>query len=212
MRFEYHTALKLPVVSSELTVHLAVPENAIGIVIFSFGGGVHHLAEYQQNEIAALHKNHFGTLIFDPLSPGENENFANRFNINLLAERLLVATKWLSAHKSCARKSIGYFAAGAGAAAALTAAAHTTSVGAIVCRDGKLIPSTDVIPAIKAPTLLLAGEMDELSNDVQASVFAQLSCIKKLQIIKGAGRHYAIPSQHEEMLSAAIRWFAQHLA
>lgn len=212
MQFDYHTVLTLPIVGVGLKAYLAVPEGAYGIVIFSFGSGLHDLADYQHEETALLHKHQLGTLVFDPLTEKESRNYANRFNIDLLADRLITVTKWLLDHKSVKGRSIGYFGAGAGAAAALVAAACIPVVSAVVCRDGKLKPDESEITALRTPTLFIAGELDEPSLEVQQQLYDIVTCKKQLTIIQGAGNKWDKEDKNEEMRLATLHWFSTYLA
>ncbi|NCI52050.1 alpha/beta hydrolase [Sediminibacterium roseum] len=211
MRFDYHTTLTLPIGAPGLDVHLAVPADAQGIVIFSFGAGTHNMDEYQHEETQRMQRNGFGTLVFNPLTEAERSDFANRFDIQLLADRLVTVTKWMTRHKAAKGRRIGIFSAGAGTAAALVAASSFNKIAALVCRNGKLKPHESDMPRIQCPTLLIAGELDDISLEAQQWVFDRLPCPKKLHIVAGAGHHCNQPDKMDEIITEAIQWFATYL-
>lgn len=212
MRFEYHTILNIPIVPEGLTAYLAVPENSYAIIIFSFGSSTHNFNDYLHKETTLMHKNGLGTLLFNPLSETESSDCANRFNANLLADRLVAVARWLRLHKSARKRKIGLFGTGAGAIAALIAGAKYSIAKAIVCRDGKLKPQVEEIESLKTPTLLIAGESDEQSVEIQQWIFRHISCRKELYIIEGATHYSDIEAHHKEMISLTLQWFSIYLA
>jgi dienelactone hydrolase len=157
-----------------------------------------------------------GTLLFDLLT--EREESVDlitrhlRFDIALLARRLVAATVWLTKEHQTAPLRVGYFGASTGAAAALVAAARVgDQVGAVVSRGGRPDLAADSLPLVKAPTLLIVGGRDEYVLGLNQEAFAQLRCEKEVQIVAGAGHLFEEPGALEEVGRLAAKWFQQHL-
>jgi dienelactone hydrolase len=135
-----------------------------------------------------------------------------RFNIKLLAERLVGATDWLKQNPETQNLKIGYFGASTGAAAALVAAAERPKVvGAVVSRGGRPDLAESFLPRVQAPTLLIVGGEDTLVIDLNRAALAQLRTEKKLEIIPGATHLFEEPGALEEVARLATDWFVHYL-
>jgi len=152
-----------------LSGNLTIPENAAALVLFAHGSGSSRHSPRNQFVARTLNGAGLGTLLFDLLTPEEEEldirTREHRFNISLLAERLVHATKWASQQEETRDLHIGYFGSSTGGAAALVAAAEVPQdVGAIVSRGGRPDLAGDALPRVQAPTLLMAGATMTLSS------------------------------------------------
>jgi pimeloyl-ACP methyl ester carboxylesterase len=155
-------------------------------------------------------------LLFDLLTSEEEavDNFTRelRFDINLLAHRLIKATNWLSRKNETANLRPGYFGASTGGGAALVAAAELgEKVGAVVSRGGRPDLAGAALRHVKAPTLLIVGGFDGPVIRMNEDAYAELQCIKQLEIIPGATHLFEEPGKLEEVASLAAKWFLKHL-
>jgi putative phosphoribosyl transferase len=160
----------------------------------------------------ALREHGLGTLLFDLLSEEEAEDREKVFDIPLLAERLLLATRWLGERRETRELSLGYFGASTGAAAALVAAARSERpIGAIVSRGGRPDLAGSDLARVRAPTLLIVGSLDTEVLALNRSALAELRCPKELAIVPGATHLFEEPGTLGEVTDLASRWFAEHL-
>ena len=193
---------------------LTVPEGAKGIVLFAHGSGSSRFSP--RNRFVAQHLQSYcvGTLLFDLLTPEEeaidNETLQLRFDIPLLSERLIGATRWIMRNPVTAGQSIGYFGASTGAAAALIAAARLgNTISAVVSRGGRPDLAGEALGRVHAPTLLIVGGDDEQVITLNRQAFAQLGCReKKLIIVPGATHLFEEPGALEDVAGIATDWFA----
>jgi putative phosphoribosyl transferase len=161
---------------------------------------------------AALREAGLATLLLDLLTPREEHDRRNVFDIDLLARRLEVATAWIAAQRETAELSRGYFGASTGAAAALAAAARLGSaVRAVVSRGGRPDLAIDVLPAVRAATLLLVGSRDVPVIAMNRRAAEALSAEKRLVIIEGAGHLFEEPGTLDQVVAHATAWFRRHL-
>ncbi len=192
---------------------LGVPDDARGIVIFAHGSGSGRLSPRNGRVAAALRSAGLATLLLDLLTPAEERDRRNVFDIGLLASRLAMATEWVAERKRTAELVPGYFGASTGAAAALRAAALPGSrVGAVVSRGGRPDLAVDVLPLVRAPTLLLVGSLDGPVIDFNRRAFEALRTVKELVIVEGAGHLFEEPGALDEVVRRARDWFLEHLA
>jgi putative phosphoribosyl transferase len=155
------------------------------------------------------------TLLFDLLTPHEETADADtgelRFNIALLADRLIEATDWVTAETKGSGLGIGYFGASTGGAAALVAAAKMPlMVDAVVSRGGRPDLAMDYLPRVKAPTLLIVGARDEVVLQLNEEAQEQLRCEKELAIVPRATHLFAEPGALEQVARLAATWFVRH--
>ena len=195
---------------------LSVPEYASGIVLFAHGSGSSRHSPRNQYVARVIRGAGVGTLLFDLLTRQEeaidNHTREFRFDINLLARRLIAATEWLSKETHASHLCPGYFGASTGGAAALIAAAELgTKLGAVVSRGGRPDLAGKALRRVKAPTLLIVGELDGPVIKMNEDAYAELQCVKELNIVPGATHLFEEPGKLEEVARLAASWFLKHL-
>jgi pimeloyl-ACP methyl ester carboxylesterase len=189
----------------------AVPPNATGIVIFAHGSGSGRLSPRNNYVASALRDDGFGTLLLDLLTPEEEQDRANVFDIGLLASRLSMAAQWVRAQWSAAEMPIGYFGASTGAGAALVAAARDEpEVAAIVSRGGRPDLAGAWLSNVQTPTLLLVGSRDGPVIGLNKQAFDAIPAPKRMTIINGAGHLFEEPGTLEEVIVHASAWFSAY--
>jgi pimeloyl-ACP methyl ester carboxylesterase len=192
---------------------LGVPADATGLVIFAHGSGSGRLSPRNNRVAAALREAGLATLLLDLLTPEEERDRANVFDIPLLASRLSFATDWAIAAGETAHLLVGYFGASTGAGAALVAAGVSRSpIRAIVSRGGRPDLAGDALAHVTAPTLLIVGSRDRHVIELNRMAYDRLPGLKELVIIEGAGHLFQEPGTLEEVERQAVRWFRHHLA
>jgi len=187
------------------------------VVLFAHGSGSSRLSPRNRHVARVLNEAALATLLVDLLTPEEEAIDARkahlRFDIGLLAERLVAATDWLTAHPDTRDLRVGYFGASTGAAAALVAAAaRSGAVGAVVSRGGRPDLAGRVLALVRAPTLLIVGGRDLQVLELNREAFAQLTCDKRLEIVPGATHLFEEPGALHEVARLAANWFVEHLA
>jgi predicted phosphoribosyltransferase/pimeloyl-ACP methyl ester carboxylesterase len=191
---------------------LAVPEEAIGLVIFAHGSGSGRFSPRNNQVARKLQEAGLATLLPDLLKEGEERDRRNVFDIPLLAERLKEVTDWADALPATTGLPIGYFGASTGAGAALLAASQFNGrVGAVVSRGGRPDLAMAALPYVHAPTLLLVGSLDTQVLDLNRAALAQLRCDKKLVVILGASHLFEEAGTLDQVVSEASHWFSDHL-
>jgi len=205
--------------SVTLEGNLVLPEEAHGVVLFAHGSGSSRHSPRNRFVAQKLQDAGLATLLIDLLTLDEETVDIHtahlRFNIDLLAERLVGATDWLTQHAQTADLPIGYFGASTGAAAALVAAAERPDiVAAIVSRGGRPDLAGETLRHVQAPTLLIVGGHDEPVIDLNREAFDQLSRIedKQLVIVPGATHLFEEPGALEKVARLAADWFTRHLS
>jgi dienelactone hydrolase len=197
----------------ELPGTLAWPVHPSGIVLFAHGSGSSRLSPRNLAVARQMRSAGLATLLFDLLTPQEAELRTHVFDIALLATRLRAATDWVVRQPEVAGLMPGYFGASTGAAAALRAAASPgVPVGAVVSRGGRPDMAGDVLPLVRAPTLLIVGSRDEVVLELNRQAYRRLSCVKRLVVITGATHLFEEPGTLEEAGRWAAEWFVEHLA
>ncbi|MEV8567001.1 phosphoribosyltransferase [Streptomyces sp. NPDC051322] len=188
---------------------LTLPEGARAIVMFAHGSGSSRHSPRNRQVATALNEAGLGTLLFDLLTPDEETDRANVFDITALSRRLADATHWLRGRASL---PIGYFGASTGAAAALRAAASAnTDVAAVVSRGGRPDLAGDALSDVRAPTLLIVGGADSTVLDLNRRAQAQLHCENGLEVVPGATHLFEEPGALEDVADLARSWFTSHL-
>ena len=195
---------------------LGIPKSAGGVVLFAHGSGSGRHSPRNRYVARVLREANLATLLIDLLTEDEEEvdlrTTRLRFDIGLLARRLLGATDWLVQNPDTEQLRIGYFGASTGAGAALVAAAERPDeVGAIVSRGGRPDLAGDALPLVKAPTLLIVGGNDEPVIGMNEEALARMRAVKSLQIVPGASHLFEEPGALEEVARLATVWFARHL-
>lgn len=192
---------------------LIIPPNAAGIVVFAHGSGSSRHSIRNNYVASVIRKKNIGTFLLDLLTPEEDSDYARRFDIDLLAHRLFIATKWLQEQTHTKNLRIGYFGASTGAAAAIQSAAETIDiVKAIVSRGGRPDLAMPYLDKITAPTLLVVGGNDGIVIELNIEAYKNLQCEKKLEIIEGATHLFEEPGTLEQVAVLAEKWFEKYLA
>ncbi len=205
------TPVSIPLEVGRLEGELTIPENAAGLVLFVHSGGTGQHSPQDKTIAAALHKLGIGTLTFDLLTPVEDSRQGNRFNVDLLADRLELASAWISAQSNQPGTAIGYFGVDTGAAAALRCAARINRIKAVVVRGGRPdLAGAEALSGVKAPTLLLVGGRDSSAIAVSREAFTKLQCEKQLQVIPGATQRFEQPGTLEQAATQAGAWFSRY--
>lgn len=205
--------IEIPLTSVTLKGDLVIPENAIGIVVFSHGSGSSRLSTRNRMVAEILQKQNIGTLLFDLLTVQEDEVYRNRFNIDLLVSRLIETTEWLMKYSYAKNIPIGYFGASTGAASALRAAAYFGNlIQSVVSRGGRPDLALGVLHQVTAPTLLIVGGMDVPIIEMNKIAFDELESIKEMKIVPGASHLFEEPGKLIEVSNLAAVWYKKHLA
>ena len=202
--------------AAALEGELIVPAGAQGLVLFAHGSGSSRHSPRNQFVARRIREAGVGTLLFDLLTREEEEADAYtrhlRFDIRLLARRLVDATEWLRREGELGRLRVGYFGASTGGGAALAAAAELGSeVGAVVSRGGRPDLAGEALPRVVSPTLLIVGGLDEPVIRLNEEALARLLCEKELKIVPGATHLFEEPGALEEVARLAAGWFQKHL-
>jgi len=199
-----------------LSGNVTIPENAVALVLFAHGSGSSRLSPRNQFVARTLNLAGLATLLFDLLTPEEEaldiRTREHRFNIGLLAERLVHATKWARQQEETRDLQIGYFGSSTGGAAALVAAAELPQdVGAVVSRGGRPDLAGNALPKVQAPTLLIVGGNDDVVIELNEMARDQIRCDVKLEIIAGATHLFEEPGALEQVAKLASDWFSLRL-
>jgi putative phosphoribosyl transferase len=190
---------------------LGIPPDPKGIVIFAHGSGSGRLSPRNNFVARHLQQNGLATLLLDLLTPDEAEDRRNVFDIDLLADRVLLTKAWLEQEPRTKKLGVGYFGASTGAGAALQAAAREPSnIQAVVSRGGRPDLAERYLPSVTAPTLLIVGGWDEPVIEMNRSAFELLICEKQLVIVPGATHLFEEPGTLEQVANHACAWFLQH--
>lgn len=195
---------------------LIVPDKAIALVLFAHGSGSSRHSPRNQFVARTLNQAGLATLLFDLLTQEEEatdmHTREHRFNIALLAGRLVHATKWAKQQEETRDLPVGYFGSSTGGAAALVAAAELLQdVGAVVSRGGRPDLAGDALPKVQAPTLLIIGGNDDIVIELNEMARDQMRCEVKLEIVAGATHLFEEPGALEQVAKLASDWFANHL-
>ena len=201
---------------NKLGATLDLPRDARGVVVFAHGSGSSRFSPRNRQVATALQAAGLGTLLMDLLTEAEDridaETSEFRFNIPLLASRLVGATNWLRARNDTRDFSVGYFGASTGAAAALSAAAEKPDdIDAVVSRGGRPDLANAALAKVKAPTLLLVGSLDRVVIDFNRAAIDHMKCEKSMELIPGATHLFEEPGALEQVAKRATEWFRRHL-
>src|SRR5438876_6645597 len=200
-----------------LSGNLIIPQNAAALVLFAHGSGSSRHSPRNQFVARTLNDAGLGTLLFDLLTPDEEaidvHTREHRFNIGLLAERLVHATKWAKQQEQTRDLRVGYFGSSTGGGAALVAAAQLPDdVGAVVSRGGRPDLAGAALPKMQAPTLLIVGGQDDIVIELNEQARNQMRCEVNLEIIPGATHLFEEPGALEQVAKLASNWFINHIA
>lgn len=207
---------------SELIIHLRdvelpgilkIPADAQGIILFSHGSGSSRLSPRNNYVAKQLNRHRFATLLFDLLTTEEDLVYENRFDIDLLTERLVDVTRWVSGNEYTQHLPIGYFGSSTGAASALKAAAILKdNIATVVSRGGRPdLAGPNELKKVSAPTLFIVGERDEVVIGLNRQALAHLNCEKSLVLVPGASHLFEEEGALEKVTGITAEWFEQHL-
>jgi putative phosphoribosyl transferase len=184
----------------------------LGMVVFAHGSGSGRFSPRNNFVARFLQQGRIATLLIDLLILDEAEDRRKVFDIDLLADRVLVAKAWLEQDDRTKGLGIGYFGASTGTGAALQAAARDpSSIQAIVSRGGRPDLAEAYLPSVTAPTMLIVGEDDEPVIEMNRVAYRLLSCPKRLVIVLGATHLFEEPGTLEQVAEHALAWFQQHI-
>jgi pimeloyl-ACP methyl ester carboxylesterase len=194
---------------------LRMPPAAKGLVLFAHGSGSSRFSPRNTLVANLLGRAKFATLLFDLLTPKEEQidsvTRELRFNIALLTERLVDATRWVLKEPRLKELALGYFGASTGAAAALAAAARVPEVCAVVSRGGRPDLAGAALADVRAATLLIVGAADREVLELNRQALAQLRCVARLEVVPHATHLFEEPGTLEKVGALAAEWFARYL-
>jgi putative phosphoribosyl transferase len=210
------TAVSIPAAGVTLQADLVVPVDAVGVVLFAHGSGSSRRSPRNRMVASRLHDDGFATVLADLLTAEEERYDARtaelRFDIRLLAQRMVGIVDWTRNHSALAQLSIGLFGASTGAAAALVAAAERPDdVRAVVSRGGRPDLAGEALRLVRAPTLLIVGGADTQVLELNQRASGLLSVPTRIHIVPGATHLFEEPGALEEVASQAADWFAAQL-
>lgn len=195
---------------------LAVPENALGVVLFAHGSGSSRHSPRNKFVAESLNQRRIGTLLIDLLTPDEErvdvDTAHHRFDIELLRIRLLMAADWLKTNESTQNLPIAFFGASTGAAAALDAAAQRPEIVAVVSRGGRPDLAGHALHHVQAATLLIVGDLDFPVIPLNRAAFCQLerARAKEMTLVGDATHLFEEPGALEEVARLSGDWFVRH--
>ncbi len=202
----------IPIDGVELEGELLVPDGASGLVLFAHGSGSSRHSPRNNFVAERLRERGVGTLLFDLLTEAEDQTYETRFDIPLLTDRLVGATRWVRSRDETSDMSLGYFGSSTGSAAALRAAARDeTDADAVVSRGGRVDLASEVIDQVTAPTLFVVGGNDHQVLELNREAYDELPGEKELEVVEGAGHLFEEPGALESVADLAAAWFADHL-
>jgi len=185
---------------------------AKSIVLFAHGSGSSRFSPRNNFVASVLRGAGLGTLLLDLLTEKEDSVYENRFDIDLIADRLVEATKWITVYPKTKGMKIGYFGASTGAAAALQASTKMMNVSAIVSRGGRPDLAKDYLSKVKAPTLLIVGEYDYPVIELNEYAYEQIKSEKKVIIVPRATHLFEEAGALEKVAELAKEWFVKYLS
>ena len=208
-------SIEISVAGGVLEGDLVVPSGASGIVVFAHGSGSSRYSPRNQFVAEQLRKAGLGTLLMDLLTPAEESvdvyTSEHRFDIPMLASRVVLATDWLRDQPNYSGLKVGYFGASTGAAAALVAATERSNVAAVVSRGGRPDLAGNRLHRVTAPTMLIVGGNDTEVITLNRNANELLTCEKRLEIVPGASHLFEEPGKLETVAQLAREWFVRFL-
>ncbi len=209
--------VRVPAGRAVMDGNLTLVDGSRALVLFAHGSGSSRHSPRNQFVARTLNDAGLATLLFDLLTPEEESvdlyTREHRFDISLLAERLVHATNWAKQQEETKDFNIGYFGSSTGGGAALVAAAELPEeVGAVVSRGGRPDLAGEALPKVKAPTLLIVGGEDHVVIDLNEQARAQMKCECKIEIVPGATHLFEEPGALEKVAKLASDWFIGHIA
>ncbi len=211
MRARTRHDVDIPAGEVSLLGDMTVPDGVAGVVVFAHGSGSSRKSPRNRQVAETLNHAGLATLLFDLLTPEEELDRSNVFDISLLANRLQAATVWVPQGTED-RLPVGYFGASTGAAAALWAAAELGhEISAVVSRGGRPDLAGPRLAQVPAPTLLIVGEKDREVLELNRQAQKAMRCPTELAIVPGATHLFEEPGALEEVARLATEWFAKYL-
>jgi putative phosphoribosyl transferase len=209
--------VEIPQEDGVVHADVVVPDGAAGLVVFAHGSGSSRHSSRNRQVAAALNGRGLATMLMDLLTveeeDAERRGARLRFDIGLLAGRLVAAVDWARRQEWARDLAVGYFGASTGGGAALVAAARQPDViGAVVSRGGRPDLAGDALPGVRAPTLLIVGGRDEPVIGMNREAMARLRAEHRLEIVPGATHLFEEPGTLEQVAVLAGDWFTSHLA
>jgi putative phosphoribosyl transferase len=201
----------------EVHADLGLPEGSRAVVVFAHGGGSSRHSPRNRRVAERLQRDGLGTLLLDLLTEEEDAVDVRtgelRFDIGLLADRLVRAVGWLDRQQDLSPLAVGFFGASTGAAAALVGAAHLNErIGAVVSRGGRPDLAGDHLSAVRAPTLLIVGGRDDVVLGMNRRASERMRCERTLEVVPGATHLFEEPGALDRVATMAADWFGTHLA
>lgn len=195
-----------------LAAMLGIPPASKGLVIFAHGSGSGRLSPRNTYVAGRLREAGLATLLLDLLTPDEERDRRNVFNIDLLASRLRLATDWAEAYAETRNLRPCYFGASTGGGAALRAAAGDARIVAVVSRGGRPdLAGIAALGLVRAPTLLIVGERDGMVIELNSGAYDAMHCERHLTIVPGAGHLFEEPGTLDQVVTLTSEWFLRHL-
>jgi dienelactone hydrolase len=196
---------------------LAVPNGAHGLVVFAHGSGSSRHSSRNRFVAEELRQGNLGTLLMDLLTPAEEQVDMHtrhiRFDIGLLADRLIGAMRWLDTQDDTRGLAVGLFGASTGGGASLVAAARRPDrVDAVVSRGGRPDLAAEELPHVRAPTLLIVGGRDSVVIELNKQAMSQMKAPVRLEIVPGATHLFEEPGTLEQVAHLAREWFVRYLS
>jgi len=203
--------ISIPVNGNTLVGNLNIPHDSESLVIFSHGSGSSRFSKRNMHVANLLNQTKMATLLIDLLTAKEDEEYENRFDIDLLSQRLISVTDYVTKLPDLKNLPVGYFGASTGAASAIKAAAHLhRGIFAVVSRGGRPDLADTDLKFIQAPTLLIVGSLDGVVIELNKQAYKFLKCDKKLEIIDGATHLFEEPGMLDKVADLAKSWFQEH--
>jgi putative phosphoribosyl transferase len=210
------TTVKIPTGYVELKGELELPADAPGVVIFVHGSGSSRHSPRNQYVARMMREAGLGTLLFDLLTPAEEQQDARtsalRFDIDMLAQRLVSVTRWLEEQPETSGLKLGYFGASTGGAAALMAAAQLgDKIAAVVSRGGRPDLAGNSLREVRSPTLFVVGGYDEMVLCLNNEAFEKLRCKKEFRVVPCATHLFEEPGKLEQVAQMSAHWFHAYM-
>jgi putative phosphoribosyl transferase len=212
MILPYRNTWQIPVGKVSLEGNLSLPPDPKGLVIFSHGSGSSRFSPRNNFVSEELFNNDIGTFLFDQLTREEGALYSRRFDVNLLAERLVFVTEWLSKISILGDLPFGYFGASTGAASAIIASVILKEkIKALVIRGGRPDLASAALTGLSTPVLFIVGELDVTVRRLNEDAYARVKSPRQLKIIPSATHLFEEPGALEEVSDLSVRWFSKYL-
>jgi putative phosphoribosyl transferase len=212
----FKSAVRITTRDAQLQGDLELPADAAGFVVFAHGSGSSRHSPRNKFVAEIIRKANIGTLLLDLLTEDEeicdSDTGSYRFDIALLAARLIETTRWLAKQSVTRALKVGYFGASTGGGAALVAAAELgDKIAAVVSRGGRPDLAGNALPKVKSPTLLIVGGYDEMVISLNEDAFAKLRCEKQFRIVPRATHLFEEPGALDQVAQLSAGWFSKYM-